>query len=86
MSDQHQTTGPDVYRRFIEELDAMTIHADEQAVAVVGLLTRAVKRAQMVFDGELASAATRKQRADDYVGEVMAGLKEATERKGDDDA
>lgn len=47
------TSPKNVYQRFIEELDGMTIMADEGAVAVTGRLTRAVKRAQMVVDGEL---------------------------------
>jgi hypothetical protein len=47
-------TTSNVYERFIEEQEAMTIKADESAVAVVGRLIRAVKRAQMVVDGELA--------------------------------
>jgi hypothetical protein len=48
-----------VYERFIEEQEAMTIKADESAVAVVGRLMRAVKRAQMVADGELPPVAER---------------------------
>lgn len=44
---------PNVYEAFIAEMDALTILADESAVSVVGQLTRAVKRAQMVADGEL---------------------------------
>lgn len=42
-----------VYERFIEEVDALAIHADQSAVSVVAELTRAVKRAQLVVDGEL---------------------------------
>lgn len=42
-----------VYERFIEEVDVLTITTDLPVVAVVGALTRAVKRAQMVIDGEL---------------------------------
>lgn len=48
-----------VYQRFCEEVDALVIGADDSAVAVVGDLTRAVKRAQMVVDGELAPVADR---------------------------
>jgi hypothetical protein len=49
----------DVYHRFIEEVDALTIKADWTAVKTVGELTRAVKRAQLVYDGELAEVALR---------------------------
>ena len=42
-----------VYELFIGEMDALSIGAALSAAEVVGLLTRAVKRAQMVFDGEL---------------------------------
>lgn len=45
---------PDVYHRFIQEVEALTIKADWGAVKVVGELTRAVKRAQLVTDGDLA--------------------------------
>ena len=38
----------DVYHRFIEEVEALTITADWGVVKVVGELTRAVKRAQFV--------------------------------------
>ena len=48
-----------VYERFKEEVDAMLIAADDPAVKVVGDLTRAVKRAQMVHDGELEPVAKR---------------------------
>lgn len=48
-----------VYERFIEEMDAMTIMADMSAVKVVGELTRAVKRAQLVVDGELRPVSER---------------------------
>jgi hypothetical protein len=44
---------PDVYARFCEEVDALVIAASDPAVKVVGDLTRAVKRAQMVVDGDL---------------------------------
>ena len=44
----------DVYHRFIEELDAVTLMADIGAADAVGICVRAVKRAQMVVDGELA--------------------------------
>lgn len=56
------TSSKNVYQRFIEELDGMTIMADEGAVAVTGRLTRAVKRAQMVVDGELPVLAERTER------------------------
>ena len=49
----------DVYHRFIEEVDALYLKADWTAVQTVGELTRAVKRAQMVYDGELAEVALR---------------------------
>lgn len=48
-----------VYERFIIELDEMTIGTDEPVAAVVGRLIRAVKRAQMVNDGELKSPRER---------------------------
>lgn len=50
---------PDVYERFIEEVEALTIGASDPAAVVVGRLTRAVKRAQMVSDGELAPISAR---------------------------
>jgi hypothetical protein len=53
------TNTSNVYERFIEEQEAMTIVADESAVAVIGRLIRAVKRAQMVVDGELAPVSER---------------------------
>lgn len=71
--------GKNVYQRFVEEVDALTIQGADPAVKVVGELTRAVKRAQMVVDGELATVAARE--ADDYVSEVMSGLVEARKRK-----
>lgn len=49
----------DVYGRFLDELDAMSIMSDEAAAAVVGRLTRAVRRAQMVYDGNLDSPVAR---------------------------
>lgn len=39
-----------VYERFIAEVEALTIRTDMSAVAVVGELTRAVKRAQNAWD------------------------------------
>ena len=48
-----------VYGRFVEEMDAVLIRADDPAVRVVGELTRAVQRAQMVVDGELLPVAQR---------------------------
>ena len=47
------TSTKNVYKRFIEELNALRINANDPAAHVVGELTRAVKRAQMVVDGEL---------------------------------
>lgn len=41
------------YELFIEELDAITIMAYDNAVHVVGELTRAAKRAQLVWDDDL---------------------------------
>ena len=49
-----------VYERFIEEVEAMTISVDDSAIRVVGDLTRAVKRAQMVVDGELPPVSERR--------------------------
>jgi hypothetical protein len=45
----------DVYHLFIEEFDALTITANDPVAHVVGVLFRAVKRAQMVHDGDLPS-------------------------------
>lgn len=39
-----------VYEAFIVEVEALTINASAPAVEVVGVLTRAVKRAQMKVD------------------------------------
>ena len=47
------------YERFVEELEALTIMGDDPAAHVVGLLTRAAKRAQMVFDGDIDPVADR---------------------------
>lgn len=55
------SASPNVYQRFCEEVDALVIGADDSAVSVVGELTRAVKRAQMVVDGELPPVAERKR-------------------------
>ena len=52
-----------VYRRFIEELDGMTIAANTPAVIVIDRLTRAVARAQLVVDGELPVLAERVDRS-----------------------
>lgn len=64
-----------VYERFIEEVEALDISAYEQAVSVVGQLTRAVKRAQMVVDGELRTVAEREsvaeRNAETFIGEHM---------------
>lgn len=51
---------PSVYERFIEEVEALAISAERPAVWVVGELTRACKRAQMVADGELLPVADRR--------------------------
>jgi hypothetical protein len=50
-----------VYESFIAEVEALTINATDSAVSVVGVLTRAVKRAQMVADGELRPVSERVQ-------------------------
>lgn len=52
-------TTPNVYELFKDEIDAMVIAAADPAAKVVGDLQRAVKRAQMVHDGELAPVAQR---------------------------
>lgn len=74
MSEQAKPRKSNVYERFIEELDAMTIHADDPVAAVVGALTRAVKRAQMVVDGDLPPVATRKGHSQDYVDGLFTEL------------
>lgn len=43
------------YEAFMAELDKVTVMADAPAAAVVGVCTRAAKRAQMVMDGEQVS-------------------------------
>lgn len=48
-----------VYGHFIDEIDAMVIKSDEPAAAVVGRLTRAVRRAQLVYEGQLKSPEVR---------------------------
>ena len=48
-----------VYELFNKELDNITIHADDSAVYTVGVLMRAVKRAQMVYDGQLPAVEDR---------------------------
>lgn len=58
----------DVYHRFIEEFDALTIRADDPAAHVVGVLFRACKRAQMVHDGDLAPVRERRQTSDEAAG------------------
>lgn len=42
-----------VYELFIAEVEKLTIKADDSAVAVVGYLTRAVRRAQNKWDDAL---------------------------------
>lgn len=61
MSQPGPPPAPNVYERFIEEVDMLTIRADQPATAVVGELTRAVKRAQLVVDGELRPVADRQR-------------------------
>lgn len=56
-----------VYEAFTKEVDALTIKADFSAVRTVGILTRAVKRAQMVVDGELPPIEERLHKVEDYV-------------------
>jgi hypothetical protein len=46
-----------VYDEFIAEVEALTIRGDDSAVHVVGLLTRAVKRAQNKIDARDRAAA-----------------------------
>ncbi|ASD52303.1 hypothetical protein QCN32_gp84 [Arthrobacter phage Niktson] len=48
------------YEAFTQEVDALIIKADLPAVAVVGIMTRAAKRAQMIMDRELAPIGQRK--------------------------
>jgi hypothetical protein len=47
------------YEAFTQEVDAITIPADMPAVAVVGVMTRAAKRAQLIMDRELAPIGQR---------------------------
>jgi hypothetical protein len=47
------------YEAFNQEVDALTIPADLPAVAVVGIMTRAAKRAQLIIDRELAPIGQR---------------------------
>lgn len=49
------------YRLFIAEMDALTINVADPVAHVVGVLTRAAKRAQMVHDGELLPISDRLQ-------------------------
>jgi hypothetical protein len=51
-----------VYELFHEEMDALTIQSTMSAVHVVAIMTRAVKRAQLVADGELAPVKDRVQK------------------------
>jgi hypothetical protein len=53
------STPKNVYEAFTQEVDALTITADMPAVAVVGIMTRAAKRAQLVMDEELAPIGQR---------------------------
>lgn len=52
------------YEAFTQEVDALTIKADLPAAAVVGIMTRAAKRAQMIMDRELAPIGQRKGASD----------------------
>ncbi|AXC38703.1 hypothetical protein QCN37_gp79 [Arthrobacter phage Tatanka] len=52
------------YEAFTQEVDALTIKADLPAAAVVGIMTRAAKRAQMIMDRELAPIGQRKGTSD----------------------
>lgn len=47
------------YEAFTSEVDALEIGADFPAVQVVGIMTRAAKRAQMVVDRDLAPIGQR---------------------------
>lgn len=58
-----EPTKPTFYERFIEEVEAMDLSPLLTAVATMGELTRAAKRAQMVVDGELNPASVRKRHA-----------------------
>ena len=53
------TKNKSFYERFIEEVEAMVIMADEGSVRTTARLTRAAKRAQMVFNGDLEPVASR---------------------------
>lgn len=55
------------YEAFTCEVDALNIQANFPAVRVVGILTRAAKRAQMVVDGELAPIDQRLDKVGNYV-------------------
>ena len=48
------------YEAFCEEVDALTIKADDSAVKVVGELTRAAKRAELVIEGAVPRVKDRK--------------------------
>lgn len=47
------------YEAFTQEVDALTIPADSPAAHVVGIMTRAAKRAQMIIDRDLAPIGQR---------------------------
>lgn len=53
------------YEAFTSEVDALTIGADFPAARVVGIMTRAAKRAQLVIDRELAPIGQRGNKAGD---------------------
>ncbi len=44
---------PNFYSRFMEEVEGITIMADDPAVQIVGRFQRAAMRAQLVVNGEL---------------------------------
>ena len=47
------------YNRFIEEMEALNINSGSSVTNVIGICTRAAKRAQMVVDGDLPPVADR---------------------------
>lgn len=65
------------YEAFNSEVDALNIGADFPAVHVVGIMTRAAKRAQMVVDRELAPIGQRGNKAGSPSLDLIAAIKEA---------
>lgn len=53
------TNTPSFYDLYIAEIDALTITADMTAAQVVGICTRAAKRAELVHDGDLPPITVR---------------------------